>query len=79
MVASVTDRKALQRILQCGTESGSAASSAVEKFGCPRCHSEYGIIRRQTAPGFIPRCEDCDQEFQTREGAAWLVYERADA
>jgi hypothetical protein len=24
--------------------------SSVEIFGCPRCHAEYKIIRRQTAP-----------------------------
>lgn len=72
----MADRKALQRMLQC--ESGSAPSNAVEKFGCPRCHAEYAIIRRQTAPGFFPRCEDCDQEFLPREEVTWLVYQRAD-
>ena len=72
-------REVLQRILQCDTGWRTSLPSAVKKFGCPHCHAKYSIIRRQTPPGMIPACEDCDQEFLPREYGEWLVYERADA
>jgi hypothetical protein len=50
-----------------------------EDFGCPHCQVKYSIRRRQTPPGFNPSCEDCDQQFSSREHADWLVYDRADA
>jgi hypothetical protein len=45
-------------------------------FGCPRCHAQYKVIRRQIAPGIKPECQDCDQEFLPRDDGEWLVYER---
>jgi len=50
-----------------------------EIFGCPLCHAEYKIIRRQTAPGIKPQCDECEQEFLPRDRDEWLVYERVDA
>jgi hypothetical protein len=50
-----------------------------ENFGCPHCQVKYSISRRQTSPGFNPCCEDCDQEFASRERADWLVYDRVGA
>ena len=68
-------RAVLQRILQRRTNWAPAR----ESFGCPRCHAKYAVIRRQTPPGMIPTCEDCDQEFPPTQDGEWLLYERADA
>lgn len=68
-------RAVLQRILQRRTNWAPAG----ESFGCPRCHAKYAVIRRQTPPGVIPTCENCDQEFPPTEYGEWLLYERADA
>jgi hypothetical protein len=54
-------------------------SSPIANFGCPLCHAEYAIFRRQTPPGIVPTCENCDQEFMSRDDGDWLLYERADA
>jgi hypothetical protein len=50
-----------------------------ERFGCPLCHAKYSVVRRQSAPGIIPTCEDCDQDFPPTENGEWLIYEREDA
>jgi transcription elongation factor Elf1 len=66
-------RRFLQNVLQSGKVKSARED---ELFGCPRCHARYTIIRRETPPGMIPVCEDCAQEFQLRDEAGWLVYER---
>jgi hypothetical protein len=63
-------------MLQCHTNSRTSVPSA--NFGCPLCHAEYAILRRPTPPGIVPTCEDCNQEFMTRDNDDWLLYERAD-
>ena len=68
-------RAVLQRILQRRTNWAPAS----ESFGCPRCPAKYAVVRRQTPPGMIPACEDCDQEFPPTQDGEWLLYERADA
>jgi hypothetical protein len=77
--APVQTRKILQRILQGDAGWATAPPSAGEDFGCPCCQVKYSISRRQTPPGFSPSCEDCDQEFVSRDRGDWLVYDRADA
>jgi hypothetical protein len=68
-------RAVVQRILKRRTNWAPAS----ESFGCPRCHVKYVIVRRQTPPGLIPACEDCDQELPPTDNGDWLLYERADA
>jgi hypothetical protein len=58
--------------------SNDRAHSSNANFGCPLCHTEYAILRRPTPPGIVPMCEDCNQEFMTRDNGDWLLYERAD-
>jgi hypothetical protein len=50
-------------------------SSPIANFGCPLCHAKYAITRRPTSPGIIPVCEECDQEFVSREDGEWLLYD----
>jgi hypothetical protein len=69
------ERAVPQRILQ----RRSNWAPPGERFGCPRCHASYALIRRQTSPGLIPTCENCDQEFPPTEAGEWLLYERVDA
>jgi hypothetical protein len=64
-------------MLQCNTSSRTSLPSA--NFGCPLCHANYAVTRRPTPPGIIPVCEECDQEFVSREDGEWLLYDRADA
>jgi len=52
--------------------------SVAEDFGCPRCHAQYVIARRQTPSGITPTCDNCDQEFLPSDDGEWLVYQRAD-
>jgi hypothetical protein len=72
-------RKILQRILQRDAGWETSSPSVGEDFGCPHCHVKYAISRRQTPPGIRPACEDCDQEFVSRDHGDWMVYDRADA
>jgi transcription elongation factor Elf1 len=57
----------------------SRMSPSSESFGCPLCHAKYTVVRRQSAPGIIPTCEACDQDFPPTENAEWLIYQREDA
>jgi hypothetical protein len=65
-----------KKFLQRGNSQTKAKVPPVdEKFGCPLCHAQYAIVRRQMPPGIIQTCESCDEEFPAKKDGEWLLYE----